>query len=384
MKDNPVERLNLLEAQLAKCTQNNRKEPIAKPVRINFLLERLEKTKRLSSDPTLLRGEIVSVKREILLRKTHFAKNSIKRFFKQFKKVEPLRIAKRVKGADSETKKTMLEREIIELKDSSIDEWAEEIVKRAISKQFDVEAITGTPFAKRNLNPAEINLFSRIGKAEYVKTAINDLLEAFKKYSEAKDSNGKPTTASGNEKIVDFTKADEKKKKREDFIEVNDEMDQKYTEKKGNDGADPFFEHPDSQYRYDEISDDESEDKKISAGLPLLTQGYISGSEDEENTLENEVQPGRKNRRGQRARRKIWEQKFGQRANHVLKQQREVESERRVKEQKRKCKAERELAAKKQKVDFALRAIHPSWEARQKQKKAMEHVKFEGKKMKFD
>ncbi|KAI9666060.1 MAG: hypothetical protein M1821_003995 [Bathelium mastoideum] len=57
-----------------------------------------------------------------------------------------------------------------------------------------------------------------------------------------------------------------------------------------------------------------------SAFLPSLTMGgYISGSESGSGE-DVDVRPARKNRRGQRARQQIWEQKYGNRANHLQKQ----------------------------------------------------------------
>ncbi|AEO64361.1 uncharacterized protein THITE_2110443, partial [Thermothielavioides terrestris NRRL 8126] len=49
--------------------------------------------------------------------------------------------------------------------------------------------------------------------------------------------------------------------------------------------------------------------------LPTLMGGYISGSESEASDID--VAPRRKNRRGQRARRAIWEKKYGEKAKHL-------------------------------------------------------------------
>lgn len=51
--------------------------------------------------------------------------------------------------------------------------------------------------------------------------------------------------------------------------------------------------------------------------LPTLMGGYISGSE---SASDVDVAPVRKNRRGQRARQKIWEKKYGEKARHLQKQ----------------------------------------------------------------
>jgi hypothetical protein len=55
-----------------------------------------------------------------------------------------------------------------------------------------------------------------------------------------------------------------------------------------------------------------------SAFLPSLSMGgYLSNSESEASDIEDHIAP-RKNRRGQRARQKIWEQKFKDSAKHVV------------------------------------------------------------------
>ncbi|KAF1970031.1 Bud-site selection protein [Bimuria novae-zelandiae CBS 107.79] len=62
---------------------------------------------------------------------------------------------------------------------------------------------------------------------------------------------------------------------------------------------------------------------KGSTFLPALSHPtYISGSESDASDVDAEVGQ-RKNRRGQRARQKIWEQKFKDKAKHVLKQERD-------------------------------------------------------------
>jgi hypothetical protein len=88
----------------------------------------------------------------------------------------------------------------------------------------------------------------------------------------------------------------------------------------------------------DSRSEDSSEDKlkskskpkakaatqkvSTSAFLPSLSHAaYFSGSESEAEDLDIDIAP-KKNRRGQRARQKIWEQKFGDKAKHKQKEER--------------------------------------------------------------
>lgn len=59
-----------------------------------------------------------------------------------------------------------------------------------------------------------------------------------------------------------------------------------------------------------------------SAFLPSLSVGFIRGDSDTDfsDSEEKAADTSKKNRRGQRARRAIWEKKFGRHANHVMKQ----------------------------------------------------------------
>ena len=170
---------------------------------------------------------------------------------------------------------------------------------------------------------------------------------------------------------------------------------------------------------FDNASED-SESKSESTSkynLPSLTTGYFSGgSDDEEDNFEadndkvvRQATSQRKNRRGQRARQKIWEQKYGKSAKHKQKEQQELQSEREQRQQeyeervrKRQLKAkwveenapsgsntkplgERKVRAesdepepKKQKTD------HPSWQAKKLEEERLKNVKFTGKKITFD
>ncbi|KAF7291542.1 hypothetical protein HMN09_01245300 [Mycena chlorophos] len=59
--------------------------------------------------------------------------------------------------------------------------------------------------------------------------------------------------------------------------------------------------------------------------LPSLSVGYIRGSSSEGDDIED-VEPQRKNRRGQRARQAIWEKKYGRGANHKKKEAAEAQA----------------------------------------------------------
>ena len=153
--------------------------------------------------------------------------------------------------------------------------------------------------------------------------------------------------------------------------------------------------------------------------LPELATGYFSGgSDDEDDDVDNdkvvkEITTQRKNRRGQRARQKIWAKKYGKEAAHVKKNQQRIASEREQRqleyeERQRKRELKAKLLAEKQQTGAnALplgerkagttsistptptppaepKGMHPSWEAKKLEKEKMKNIKFQGKKVVFD
>jgi hypothetical protein len=145
-------------------------------------------------------------------------------------------------------------------------------------------------------------------------------------------------------------------------------------------------------------------EKKSKHKLPELVGGYYSGGEGEsdfeqDKLVEEIIKPERKNRRGQRARQKIWEQKYGRGANHVKKEgeerqkqreQKQLEWEEREKKRQEKAIKNGEVASGGNSTPLgaknaaATTAMHPSWEAKMRQKELLKNVKFEGKKKTFD
>lgn len=138
--------------------------------------------------------------------------------------------------------------------------------------------------------------------------------------------------------------------------------------------------------------------KKTKIQLPNLATGYYSGGESdvEDDDLVNEITTPRKNRRGQRARQKIWEKKYGKGAKHVIKEKERSKSDRerlRLEYEARKTKREekaklREVkeakrAEKKEKQQEKEQALHPSWAAKLKAQENLK-AKFSGKKITFD
>ncbi|KAI5966853.1 BUD22 [Candida pseudojiufengensis] len=174
------------------------------------------------------------------------------------------------------------------------------------------------------------------------------------------------------------------------------------------DSVDDFFEEEPPKKKLKNAKKEET------YNLPELAQGYYSGGSDDDDDdvdndkLVNELTHQRKNRRGQRARQKIWAQKYGKSAKHIVKDMERVKSEREKRqeeyeERQRKRELKAKLAAEKQKptganneplgerksnpgstVPQAEKKIHPSWEAKKQAEEKLKNVKFQGKKITFD
>ncbi|EEB06230.1 BUD22 family protein [Schizosaccharomyces japonicus yFS275] len=135
--------------------------------------------------------------------------------------------------------------------------------------------------------------------------------------------------------------------------------------------------------------------KENASTLPELMTGFIDpGEESVESDIEAEagelLKPQRKNRRGQRARRAIWEKKYGKKANHVIKKNEEFQKKREERQRKfeeRKARYEARMARRgpeeKAKPAADDKPLHPSWEAKKKLRQ-IPSVPFQGKKIVFD
>lgn len=165
----------------------------------------------------------------------------------------------------------------------------------------------------------------------------------------------------------------------------------------------------------DESDDEDDQPAKKKAKLPELMTGYYSGEDSDSDIEEDEIARKqasnkivKKNRRGQRARRKIWEQKYGKQANHVQKEyekqkaereQRQIDYEARVAKRAAKQAAYDKTNANltelgergsrsKQQLETAkpvkVHEDHPSWVAKKLAEDKLKNAKFAGKKITFD
>ncbi|KAL1667025.1 Bud-site selection protein [Schizophyllum commune] len=120
--------------------------------------------------------------------------------------------------------------------------------------------------------------------------------------------------------------------------------------------------------------------------LPSLSVGFVRGSDDSD--IEEIQDKPKKNRRGQRARRLIWEREYGKNANHKKKERDQALEKRRQweeRQQKRAAAAAAREERERAQVQEKSRPIHPSWEAKKKlkEKEAAAMVPSQGKKLVF-
>lgn len=158
---------------------------------------------------------------------------------------------------------------------------------------------------------------------------------------------------------------------------------------------DPFFEElcenrKDQDASLSPIEDELSIDQ---TNIPKLFTGYISGSEEEDTNLgEGEIASLRRNRRGQRARRKIWERKYGANAKHLVEEREKrlkILEEKARKFELRKQRRNLSKAGQANKIrekekSNTAKDLHPSWLAHIEQKQAQARAKFQGKKILFN
>ncbi|KAG7662258.1 BUD22 [[Candida] subhashii] len=205
---------------------------------------------------------------------------------------------------------------------------------------------------------------------------------------------------------INYNEVTDEEASDESDIEIDEESESEESEE------DDFFETD----KKDKKTKKEKEVKEEKYKLPELASGYFSGGSDDEDDVEEDkvvkaLTTHRKNRRGQRARQKIWEQKYGKEAKHVKaekeryetdKQRRQIEFE----ERERKRELKRKLAEQPtganmtpmgerssasatptptpQPQPAAEKKIHPSWEAKRLAEEKLKNVKFQGKKITFD
>ncbi|KAA8915799.1 hypothetical protein TRICI_002051 [Trichomonascus ciferrii] len=413
--ENLVGQIDLLEAQLEE------REP--RLFQTKFLLERKKKLEE-ENDKDEIKRQLVELKRKLVDRKVHHSYKVIRKQVKQAIKVESLKVQKR-KGKSPEKAKK-IDKEADELKKFESEKLAQLIILRNIKKSFlstkrskenPPEALSPKLVAevlelKDGFNDVQNDIFARLCKQSGVHLAIEDF-KASLHAAVSGQLSGKAERQSGEkDKAQDFKEEKHEEsegksssykeaKKGEEPEEDNEGASDSDSDSESDSGSESESEteHPDrvAGAKYMDISgsEDEGDDflESANGNLPSLQMGYVSGSDDEDARFENdkvvkELTSGRKNRRGQRARRKIWEAKYGKNAKHLVKERKEQQEKLQKKQERRqrreefaaKAKAEKEQK-KKQVQAQSEKPLHPSWQAK---KQTTVVAPFQGQKKKFD
>lgn len=246
-----------------------------------------------------------------------------------------------------------------------------------------------------------------------------DEIESHQQGSEIEVSNNKENSEVDFEEVYekyaaydnlvgDSDEEEEEKVVLDSEVDYNQVTDEEPSEL--DDEEDSFFEEDSSKETKDKSK---IKKEKLEHKLPDLIGGYYSGGSDEEDDVDNdkvvkEITQARKNRRGQRARQKIWEKKYGKEAKHIKEERQKIASEREQRqrefeerERKRQLKAKLAIqnapsGANTQPLGARLTGstdktasdgkeiIHPSWQAKKLAEEKQKNVKFAGKKIKFD
>lgn len=394
---------------------------------------------------------IKALRVKLVEQKIHHYSKEIQRAIKKAKATEGLKIIKRIKKEeDYPDKVKKLQDEQLELKSIDVAQLTSVHVVRYMQKSFlpskhhredppeflpysIVSPSDDSPSVVfyKTASPALLTVVARLCNTASVKTASESLVTAVKyavklakKESAAELAKRKKKERKDKSKIENSELDDYDNYKGMNAASSDEESDEEADQSilgttrlpegnadNGNSEAedgDDFFVFPDEDQASDTEGTENSslkrkkEDKATSYVLPALASGYFSGGSDDEmedvprdrgynldnDTVVKEATTQRKNRRGQRARRQIFELKYGKNANHLKKErenkqakwtQRQAEFEQRE-ERRRQLGIER--PQQKSLPDLPEKKnLHPSWEAKKKLSAAP--VKFEGKKIVF-
>ncbi|CAN6641478.1 bud site selection protein 22 [Trichomonascus vanleenenianus] len=413
-KQNLRWQIDLLESRLEKETKIKRAQYAAKKLN--------EKEGEVDKDD--LGRKVVELKQRLVNRKIHHGTTHIQKALKQAIRMEELRLQKRAKKNDKESVRKEME-EITLMKPSDL---APVVVIMQLKKNFMATKTTrenppeflssiiveDVRSASHDLNHYQQNILARLLKVNGVATVCSDMVRSIKNaigdtievgldQREGEDRHGVEKEMA-NKKAQEAESDDDEKYAEFDGMVAGSDDENGNDSEDSDDAKDPMEVsdvdegedmEQDVEIKEEEDEEEEEEHKKPQFDSFFLNNvGYVSGSDDEEADKDEVVQQAtkvRKNRRGQRARRAIWELKYGKNAKHVQ-QQRQEEQEKWRRRQERAQKREQyqqrfddqrnsrfaEKAAEKKQFDDA--PLHPSWEA----KKKIAAAKFSGKKVVFE
>lgn len=431
---------------------NPHQEAFANPQRADLIAQEIQDQK--PTEPVVISSElqedIRALRVKLVEQKIFHYKKAIKKAIKASKTTEALKINKRIKKETEnpeKVKKHELEKEALKTVDVELLKEVQAV--RAIRKEF-----LGTPEQResppdflpddivtlpedapaatyyKNASPALESVSQRICGTNAVREATKSMLDAIKFSTKLvkretasqiakrkkKEQNEKRKAAKAATKKAaasqgdisgddeDYSKYDnalaassDEESEGESILGTSKTPDKKAS--KSDDEEDSDNEQPVHDDFFALPDENQSENQY---NLPELATGYFSGGSDVEDDYDvdndevvKEATVQRKNRRGQRARRAIYEMKYGKKANHLQKEQ---ENQKRKREQKqiefeqreakrramgieKKSKFEQQAEKQRKHQEEESKPLHPSWEA--KKKLSAQPVKFEGKKIVF-
>lgn len=398
------------------------------------------------------KAKIRELRMKIVEQKIHHYSKEIQKALKTAKTTEGLKIAKRIKKEEgNEEKLKKLREEQTELKSidvaqltsiHSIKFMQKSFLPNKHAKEnppdFLSSSIVNPPEDSpvitfyKSASPALLNVVSRICSTAAVKAASENMVTAVKYAAKVE----RKETASEIAKRKHQEKKERRKKAKAEYEELqeysqyenqiaasSDESDEEdeeegegilgttrvphtnADEENGSEAEDDFFVFPDEEEieKSSQKRKQEEKDEEEKYNLPALATGYFSGGSDDEEMEDAPRDRGydmdndrvvkaatteRKNRRGQRARRAIFEAKYGKNANHLKKEREEKKAkwvERQAEFEKREARRKElgiERPAQRNLPELPdKKPLHPSWEAKKKLKATP--VKFEGKKVVF-
>lgn len=305
--------------------------------------------------------------------------SALRKAVKNARIIESVKLTKRIRKArEGDGDVSRLELELRRVKELPVDAFALWVQKRHADKQTAGAA----PIEQ---DDAGKNVVARLLKAK----AIADALEA------------KPEA---EEKAMPEETKESKTQSGPQASTANGKRKHKENVKAGKIAPPTDHEASDDEESDDEESDTSSVDKMErlkadrSTFLPTLNTGFMPGSfSDEEGASPTEhkgpaQKKPRKNRRGQRARRKILEQKYGRKANHLVQERKDKWEAFEKRRLKREAKAEDAITGanaievvgnRKERRDAALRPIHNSWAIAKAAKDAQKAAVPQGQKITF-
>lgn len=400
-RKNLIWEIDLLESQL-------NKDP--RLYQTKYALEKKKTHQNGEANKQDIESRVLELKYQLISQKTHHGIVTLVRGFKQAIKVESLKMKKRIKqsSASDNNKQTSLKQELEELNKFSPTDLAELTAYRTIRKAY-----MGTKRQQENppdflstnvirqvdesskfdFNQQQNNVYARLLRSTVISKCNSNLISSINNAAGKTAKNDIKNSETEKEKTMrgnyDRDENDfhvNRKESEKDYYSDSNSQEIKFSSG-GEDEKNKENAHPLTRASEDSSESEESDisDEEESAfNLPTLATGYISRSDDEDmidDKVVREITTMRKNRRGQRARRAIWEMKYGNNAKHLQKEQREREILAQRKAERAQQRAEKQQSQQRMHLRKDDQPLHPSWEA--KKKLSAVPVKFQGQKIKF-